>query len=119
MKNLLIISLIIIFSSCEKKGYDLKVSDTEPLLIVDGRVEKNTKKVKISLTKSTDFFGDNPIDYVNDASVFLSVNGEGEQQLIFIDSGAYEIENVLVDEGTRYDLRIVDGQKSILLLLQC
>jgi len=111
MKSILtIISITLILFSCQEKGYDLKVKSIDPILIVDARVESHTQKAKVKLTKSTDFLGDNPEKYENDASVFLSVNGGSEVELVFLDSGRYELQNVIVDEGTTYKLRIVDGQ---------
>ena len=110
MRNLFFISILFVFFSCEKKDYDLKVNTVDPILIVDARVESHTQIARVKLTRSTDFLGDNPEDFVNDALVFLSVNGGEEVQLSFTDSGSYQLENVLVTEETEYDLRIVDGQ---------
>ena len=111
MKRLAYILIsILIFSSCREEGYDLEVRTTDPILIVDGRIESNTGQARVVLTNSTDFLGDNPVDYVNDANVFIAIDGGEEQMLNFQDSGYYLLDNVKVDEGTNYSLRIVHGE---------
>ena len=111
MKNtLILIALSLLAFSCREENYELKIRSEANLLIVDARVESSTKKVKVNLTKSTEFLGNNPVNYINDALVFIKVDEEDEQMLIFLEDGNYELENIKVDEGTNYQLRIVDGE---------
>ena len=111
MKQILyFISAIFILSACQQENYDLNITNGDPILIVDARIESHTQKASVKLTNSTEFLGDNPEVYINDASVFISVNGEAESQLDFLEDGQYELENVLVDEKTKYNLRIVINQ---------
>ena len=99
--------LIISLFSCRKEGYDLKIRNADPILIVDARVESNTRRVIVDLSTTTDFLGDKPKKNVDNASVFVKINNLPESQLEFIGEGNYELLEVLISEGTKYELRIV------------
>lgn len=108
MKKIIFVLLsIVLLSSCQEENYDLKVSNNDPVLVVDARVLSNLKSIEVNLSQSTDFLGDNPQKFVNDASIFVKINDNDEFQLDFLENGNYLGENVIVEENTKYDLRIV------------
>ena len=108
MKRILLyISVVLIsLTACQKKNYDLEITGSVPILIVDARVHSHTTSALVNLSSSTDFLGDNPQDIIEDALVFINTNGTGETQLTYLKNGNYELANIAVAPGSTYELRI-------------
>jgi len=112
MKNLYIITTLILFLSACTDKIDLKIQNSEPVLIVEAKIKSIEKELRVELSKSTEF-DDTPNSplWIANANVFVTINGEAEVEVPYTENGKYIIENILVDAGTKYNLRIVWGEK--------
>lgn len=112
--NILIIALFI--SSCETIVTDsLVINDSEPLLVVEGGIERFENNLNalqtIKLTTTNNFLSDEPNPIVENAIVSIS-DGSGRYTLDYVGGGYYNTEEIEPQIGSLYTLEILWEEKS-------
>ena len=70
-KILYVILVAMVSAACTEK-IDLKLDTTYTRLVVDGNIESDTGVYHVALTKSADYFSNEPVPRVSNATVFIS-----------------------------------------------
>src|SRR5690349_2449330 len=65
---------VVLFLTACTKDYKLKLDDTKPLYVIEGRISDLKGPYFIHITKSTNLFGYPPV-HTNDADSFEAVQG--------------------------------------------
>lgn len=101
-------ALVMFATSCTEK-IDVKLDSTYTRLVVDGNVESDSGTYRISLSKSADYFSNEPAPRVVNAQVTLSdgTNNFTLQETIKGTSGIYETDQGFAGQaGKTYTLQV-------------
>jgi len=110
MKNILytILTFILILSSCTEP-YDTELESGFVRLVVQGSISDELKIHQVILSKSADYFSNEPAPKVSGANISIS-DGENSFNLTEISDGIYETDSIAGVPGKTYTLTIVsDG----------
>lgn len=107
--KLAILSLVILFASCEDV-IEIDLNDMEPKLVVDALISLDNQCV-VKLSKTTDYFSEQSNPMVSDAVVILDDNAGTIVTLREIEPGVYSDESMLGKQKTTYTLKIISEGK--------
>jgi len=109
-KQLILLStLFILLTSCEKV-IDVDLQNSDPLLVIEANLIAGEQDFVVNISKSTDFFLDTPIEYIDDATVTLYRENE-ILSVIPRTSKAQYSEQITAQEETMYTLEVeLDGK---------
>lgn len=100
----IIIGLILVVTSCTEP-YDTPLESSYERLVVQGSITDELKHHQISLSKSADYFSNQPAPRVTGAEVRIS-DGETIFNLTEVSDGIYETEIIAGEIGKTYTLTI-------------
>ncbi|OFX22644.1 MAG: hypothetical protein A2041_11475 [Bacteroidetes bacterium GWA2_31_9b] len=111
MKHLLyLISIAILLSSCVE-DYNVKLKSTYVRVVVQGSITDEYKTHQVKLSKSADYFSNQPAEKITDAEVTLS-DGVNILNLTETSDGIYETDSIAGIPGNTYTLNIdINGEK--------
>lgn len=108
MKNnkyiILLISLIVLLSSCEER-IDFEVDTSFERIVVEGAITNKLKRHQIMISKTSDYFENTPAPKVENASVIIRTETR-EHVLSEVEPGIYETEEIIGEPGVTYNLEI-------------
>lgn len=112
MKKIIYSSLIflLILSACTEP-YHPELESSFSRLVVQGSITTELKAHQVSLTKSADYFSNEPALRVTGASVSIS-DGENTFDLHEVSDGLYETDTIAGEPGKTYTLNISTGGES-------
>lgn len=99
MKNLLyILSLALVFASCEKV-IDVDLNEANPQLVIEARLYHGAEEFEVQISKTSSYFDAEEIQKIDDATVVL-IGPENEQtELSSAGDGKYSVQLPAVAEG--------------------
>ena len=111
MKKIFYISIIIasIISSCTEK-FDVDLDSTYSRLVVQGSINDELKNHQVLITKSADYFSNEPAPKVIGATVSIT-DGTNIFNLTEVEDGVYQTDSIAGEAGRTYTLSINTGDK--------
>lgn len=106
----IIIGLLLIASACTEP-YETTLEGSYERLVVQGSITDELKNHQVSLTKSADYFSNQPAPKVTGAEVTIS-DGEMVYTLTEISDGLYETDIIAGERGKTYTLTIITEGKT-------
>lgn len=105
--KLLIISLlsILVFTSCEDV-IELELNNTEPRVIIEGRLDMTNQTANVIVSKSNDFYDVAEPILVSNAMVTLTTPSGENRTLTANSDGSYELENITASPGDKFTLSV-------------
>lgn len=112
MKNItyIIIGLIVLAVSCTEP-YDPALESNYERLVVQGSITNELKHHQVSLSKSADYFSNQPAPRVTGAEVSIS-DDENVYTLTEVSDGLYETDIIAGELGKTYTLTIITESKA-------
>lgn len=106
MKKIIYISTIIILSaiSCTEDFYP-ELDSTFSKVVIQGSINNERKAHQVFITKTSDYFSEEPIPKVTGATVTLS-DGENSFTLTEVEDGVYETDTMAGEVGKTYSLLV-------------
>lgn len=106
MKKIIYITIAIttVFFSCTEK-FDVELDSSYSRLVVQGSISDELKNHQVIITKSADYFSDDPAPKVTGATVFIS-DGDTNYSLTEIEDGIYQTDSIAGIPGKTYTLSI-------------
>jgi len=106
-KPLLIISLALVFNSC-RTVVDWDLQSAEQGLTIESYISNEVKPWEVKLSRTRDYFDNNPADIVDDALVTISDDMGNTDTLNHRNSGLYvTAENMSCIPGHHYTLEVI------------
>ncbi|MEM1321571.1 MAG: DUF4249 domain-containing protein [Bacteroidota bacterium] len=107
-KMICCLASLVILQSCEKI-IDVDLKDTPSQIIIEAPLKVGTHDFVVSITKSTDYFGAEPQDIVENAVVILTDDNGNATNVPYVVNGQY-ITSVTAEAGRTYQLEVsVEG----------
>jgi hypothetical protein len=106
MKNFIISILIIFSTSSCLEVLDLQHEDSEPLLIVEGKITNQPGPHFVTLSTTLSFNSIERAGMVDDAIVTISDDDGNEEQLTYLQDGLYESSSIQGIVGRTYFLTV-------------
>ncbi len=103
------LTLFILLTSCEDV-INLNLKNASPQMVIQGNISNLTDSVVILLNKTTDYFNPSPNTAVTSAQVSISDNAGNIYPLTEIASGVYYNGHIAGTSGTKYTLKVDDGE---------
>jgi len=106
---LIILSFIVIFTSCEKV-IDIDFDESAEKYVVEGMVSNlNTEPIEVRISKTKKFEEDNSFSGISGAVVAITVNGTTTYQLVETSRGVYQTRSFIGIPGNSYTLNVAIG----------
>ena len=105
-----IILLLVSVTSCQKV-IELDLNESEPLIVIEGVVNKDSLVHTIYISQSKKFSSNNVFTKVEDAIVTLSDDLNNVEILIMDSPGVYKSSTILGQEGRTYTLKVQLGEE--------
>lgn len=107
MKRLIYILpvLIILFTSCEKV-INVKLKNAAPQYVVEANLFEGNQPFRVHVAKTTDYFGTEPQEQINDAVVTLYDGANQPHNVPFSADGWYELPSFTAVSGNTYKLKV-------------
>lgn len=107
---LLILSILVLTSSC-RKIIDLKVSDSEPQLVIEAVYNASAEEVKVNITKSINVFSADTFPTIAGATVEIMDENGAASLLTDNGDGTYSLENYTPIWNSIYKMKVqLDGE---------
>jgi len=109
LKNIFFIAFAIMtLTSCEDV-IELDLENAAPKLVIDATVDATARTTQVILTMSNGFYDDINLDFVNDATVNLTLADGSTVNLPMIQDGFYGAFGLNISEGDELTMTIIDG----------
>lgn len=114
MNKIIFISLIILFSSCEKE-IEVHIDQATPQLVIEAVVTNDVTKNYVRITRSKSIYENETLGFplVTDAEVTLTDSDGLVFPLYYVENGYYRNEDVIGIPGKTYFLQIKVGNEII------
>lgn len=99
---------VLLFSSCQKV-IDVNLNNAAPQIVIEADLLEGTNAFKVHVAKTTDYFGTNPQQQVNDATITLSDEIGNTTIIPTIGNGNYAIPSYTALKGKTYKLEVKTG----------
>jgi hypothetical protein len=110
LKNILLISLVTFFLSCEKV-IDVNLNTAEPKLVIEGNITSELGPYEVILTTSGGYFDNSAVQPVENAFIQISSEDGNIETLSEVSPGKYVTENFTGIENSSYNLLVeVEGE---------
>lgn len=111
-KNILFAAFAIMtLASCEEVIV-LDLENAEPKIVIDAVVDATAQNARVILTKSNGFYDDINLDFVNNATVNLTLADGSIVNIPMIQDGIYVTFGLNVVEGDELKLTIIDSESN-------
>lgn len=97
-----------ILTSCEDV-IELDLENAAPKLVIDATVDATAGTTQVILTMSNGFYDDINLDFVNDATVNLTLADGSIVNLPMIQDGLYGAFGLNISEGDELTMTVIDG----------
>ena len=112
LKNIFFIAFAIMtLASCEDI-IELDLENAEPKIVIDATVDATTQTALVILTKSNGFYDDINLDFVNDATVNLTLADGSNVNLPMVQDGIYGTFGLNISEGDDLILTVIDVENN-------
>jgi hypothetical protein len=101
--NLLILALV--FSGCEKV-INLPLDTTEQRAIIDAKLDMNTGKCTVLLTKSGDYYEKKDFEKITGAKITINEEGANPITLKELGNGSYSSDSMKITSGKKYTIKL-------------
>ncbi|MGB1120764.1 MAG: DUF4249 family protein, partial [Saprospiraceae bacterium] len=109
LKNIFFIAFAIMtLTSCEDV-IELDLENAAPKLVIDAIVDATAGTTQVTLTMSNGFYDDINLDFVNDATVNLTLADGSIVNLPMIQDGLYGAFGLNISEGDELTMTVTDG----------
>ena len=98
-------------ASCEEV-IELDLENAEPKIVIDATVDATAQTAQVILTKSNGFYDDINLDFVNDATVNLTLADGSIVNLSMIQDGIYGAFGLNISEDDALTLTVIDGESN-------
>lgn len=107
---IIVLLLSLMFSGCEEPYNPPAIDAPNSYLVVEGAISSGTTKFR--LTRSSNLSKPISNNYVSDARVHIECTSNETYNLIYKDSGYYELNGLALNENQKYRLKVdVDGKE--------
>lgn len=112
MKRIYFASLLslLFFTACEKV-VDINLNDAAPQYVIEGTVFEGDDTVKVTIARTTDFYGRAPQEMIDDAIVTLSDDTGTNVNIPNVGDGLYLLPGFKGISGRTYQLRVQAGNQ--------
>lgn len=108
--NFLKYFLLLLISIACTEVIDIDLNSTEPMVVVDARIIKDTT-AWVMLSYTTDYFDEESAAVIKDATIYIKDSEGNEEQLVYTDSGIYVGSQIYGKLRTEYEMKItLDGE---------
>jgi hypothetical protein len=97
---------MVLFVSCEQV-VNIDLNTSEPALVINAVICKDSVS-QVRLSRTTSFFSQDTIKYVEDAVIKVS-DGSLSEELSYMDNGYYLGKIILGSEGRKYQIEVTDN----------
>lgn len=98
---------ILAFSSCQKI-IDIEQEDAEQRVVIEANLFEGTNDFSVKLTRTGNFFGDNSVELISNASVTIS-DGTTSFPMPYTGNGTYILPSFSAISGTEYTLIVSEN----------
>lgn len=106
MKNLsFILPLLLIGLAACEKVIDIDLKNSEAQIVIEANLMAGQNEIVVNISRSTDFFVDEPIELIQDAEVLLTDQKGDSTWVPYVDQGQYTAE-IMAEEDMEYTLTV-------------
>ena len=105
--HILLSALILLSFSC-RKIIDIELDDADKRTAIDAKLVSGTHDFRVKVTKSGNFFGENTVADITNATVVLT-DENGSTTLTNIGDGYYELQGYQAIANKTYSLSVTEG----------
>ena len=107
--RLILISALVLLSFSCRKIIDIELDEADKRTSIDAKLMRGTNDFKVKVSKSGNFFGENTISSITNASVLLD-DGTSSYTLTSLGNGYYELPGYNALDNKAYNMKVsVDG----------
>jgi hypothetical protein len=100
--------LVFIFAGCERV-IEIDLNDSDPRIVIEANLSDSPDKVEVKVSKTANYFGQEPVEHINDASVTLRTQSGRTYQVPRTGEGLYLMNKLDVRNQATYTL-IVEAE---------
>jgi hypothetical protein len=108
-KYILILSAIVLFSSCTKV-IEVDLNDSNPSVVLEANYTANDSTVRLDARYTANFFGSSTPEDINNAVVTITDQSGAATSVPFSANGHYELTSYPAQFNTTYTLSVIVGE---------